>query len=107
MPRIELVWDDDCPHVEAARANLEAALRSIGLRTSWREWRRGDPSAPDYASRAGSPAILIDGHDVEGQELAAAACCRVYRGTDGRRVAAPTVEIIAAALRRAHEEPAR
>lgn len=107
LPRIELVWDDDCPHVDAARANLDAALRSIGATASWHEWRRGDPSAPDYASRAGSPAILVNGRDVEGDELGVAACCRVYRGADGHRVAAPSIEVIAAALRRAHDEAAR
>lgn len=107
MPRIELCWDDDCPHVDAARANLDAALRSVGVAASWREWRRGDPSAPAYASRAGSPAILVNGRDVEGEEPAGDACCRVYRGADGRRVAAPSIEVIAAAVRRAQDEAAR
>lgn len=107
MTRIELVWDADCPHVDAARTNLDAALRSIGATASWREWRRDDPAAPDYASRAGSPAILVNGRDVEGEELGGAACCRVYRGADGRRLAAPSIEVIAAALRRANEEAPR
>ena len=104
MLRVELVWDDDCPHVDAARANLGAALRSIGAPASWREWRRVDPAAPKHAARAGSPAILVNGRDVEGEELGGEACCRVYRGADGHRLAAPSIEVIASALRRAQEE---
>ncbi len=45
-----------------------------------------------------SPAILLDGRDVEGAELGSASCCRVYVGPDGARLAAPSVEAIAAAL---------
>jgi hypothetical protein len=99
MTLIELVWDADCPHVDAARTNLAAALAAVGAPPAWTEWRRDHPDAPAYASRAGSPAILIDGRDVEGAELGAAACCRVYVGRDGRRVAAPTIDSIVAALR--------
>lgn len=57
MPRIELAWDHDCPHVEAARANLSSALRQLGMLPVWHEWRRDDPGAPEHARRAGSPAI--------------------------------------------------
>jgi hypothetical protein len=101
MPKIELVWDDDCPHVDAARENLAAALSAIGAPARWDEWRRDDRAAPPYASLVGSPAILIDGRDVEGHEAGPAACCRVYVGADGRRSAAPSVTSIVDALREA------
>lgn len=107
MPRIELVWDADCPHVDAARANLGAALRSIGAPAAWSEWRRDDPAAPDYALRAGSPAVFVDGRDIEGEDVGGAACCRVYREADGRRIAAPSIEVITAALRRASDGASR
>ena len=100
MRRIELVWDEGCPHVDAARASLAAALRAIDAAPSWREHRVGDPTAPAYARGAGSPAIFVDGRDVvEGLELGGTACCRVYVGPDGRRLAAPSVDSIVAALR--------
>lgn len=102
MPTIELAWEDGCPHVDAARANLAEALAAIGGSEAWREWRRGDAAAPAYASRAGSPAIFVDGRDVEGVDAGAEACCRVYVGKDGRRASAPAVEVIVSALRRAH-----
>lgn len=98
MPHIELAWDHDCPHVEAARASQSAALRQLGMLPVWREWRRDDPAAPEHAKRAGSPAILIDGRDVEDVETDGAQCCRVYVGADGRRSGAPTVESIVRAL---------
>jgi len=101
MPKIELVWDDDCPHVDAARENLAAALAAIGVPAHWDEWRRDDRAAPAYASLVGSPAILIEGRDIEGQEMGSAACCRVYVGPDGRRSAAPSIATIVDALRRA------
>ena len=103
MPTIELAWEDGCPHVDAARANLAEALAAFDGPKSWREWRRGDVTAPAYASRAGSPAIFVDGRDVEGIDAGAEACCRVYVDKDGRRAFAPAVEVIVSALRRAHD----
>lgn len=101
MPRVELAWDADCPHVDAARANLTEALRSIDAEPHWIEWRRDDSAAPDYAVRAGSPAILVDGRDVEGHDAGTSACCRVYRDAQGRRAAAPSVDVIVRAVRAA------
>ena len=101
MTSIELVWDADCPNVDAARANLAEALRAVGAAESWQEWRRDDPAAPERARRAGSPAILVDGHDVEGLENEGDACCRIYVGDDGSRSGAPRVASIVKALRRA------
>ena len=98
MPRIELAWDHDCPHVESARASLSSALRQLGMLPVWREWRRDDPAAPEHARRAGSPAILVDGRAVGLHVLDVAACCRVYVDARGRRSGAPTVESIMRAL---------
>lgn len=98
MSLIELVWDEDCPNIEAARVNLSEALRRIGAAPSWTEWRRDDPAAPDHARRAGSPAILVDGRDVEGHENGGETCCRVYVDATGKRASAPEVETIVSAL---------
>lgn len=103
MPRIELLWDDGCPHVNEARANLAASLRAVGIDTTWQEWRRDDPAAPPYAAEHGSPAILLDGRDVEEHEPTSAACCRLYVGPDGHRSGAPSIESIISALRTASD----
>jgi mercuric ion transport protein len=101
MPSIELVWDADCPNVEAARSNLAQALGVLGLPASWHEWQRDDPAAPEHARRAGSPAVLVEGQDVEGVVTGGDACCRIYVGADGKRSSAPAIESIVGALRRA------
>ena len=101
MRVIELVWDADCPNVDAARRNLAEALRRTGGAERWTEWRRDDVRAPSYAREAGSPAVLIDGRDVEGILTGAHACCRVYVGRDGARTPAPSVEQLVDALERA------
>jgi hypothetical protein len=101
MRRIELLWDDGCPHVSEARANLAASLRAIGLDATWQEWRRDDPAAPPYAAAHGSPAILLDGRDIAPHEPSASACCRLYAGPNGHRAGAPSIESIVAALRTA------
>ncbi len=100
MPLVDLVYDADCPHISLARANLASALAECGFEPRWQEHVIGDPDAPPRVRGFGSPTILVDGVDVAGSEPGAEACCRIYnteRGTTG----APSVELIARALRTA------
>ncbi|KKL28367.1 hypothetical protein LCGC14_2375880, partial [marine sediment metagenome] len=79
MTKVELIYDDDCPNVEAARQQLRQAFQQLAQSVEWDEWDRGDPSSPEHARHYGSPTILIDGKDVFGASpLADADCCRVY-----------------------------
>lgn len=73
---IELIYFDGCPNLEAARANLLEALKTLHLPPDWYEWERGDAAAPPYVKEYGSPTILINGQDVTGVApgVAAAAC---------------------------------
>jgi hypothetical protein len=97
-PSIELVFDQDCPNAPVARERLQAVLKSLGLAPSWQEWERSAPSTPAYATRYGSPTVLVDGRDVAGQPPSDAPCCRLYRGTDGGREVAPPVDMLLKAL---------
>ncbi len=100
MPKVELIFDRDCPNVEAARQQLQRAFQQVGQPVEWVEWNRNDPAAPDYARRYGSPTILVDGADVaDVLPLDGAACCRVYPSDDGLQ-GVPPVEVIAAALQK-------
>jgi len=98
-PRVELMYDADCPNVSDARAALLQAFTRAGVSPAWLEWERKAPQSPEYVRDYGSPTLLVDGKDVAGiapgEEVD---CCRLY--TDGenelRRV--PPVDQIVAAL---------
>lgn len=89
--RIELIYFDGCPHAEAARANVRAAVAAAGVDATLEEWDRDDPSAPAYVAGYPSPTVLVDGHDVCGDEATTeAASCRA--------AGAPAVERIVRAM---------
>jgi hypothetical protein len=96
MPVIDFIYDDTCPNVEAARANLREALGQAGLPAAWSEHRIGDPSVPERTRGFGSPTILVDGRDVAGVQPSTEQCCRVYATGGG----VPPVELIVRALTR-------
>jgi hypothetical protein len=99
MRTIELIYDRDCPNVEAARAVLREALDKAGLDAEWTEWDREDAASPEYARLFGSPTILVAGEDVSGQDTESDAnCCRVYSGSDGGLQGVPEVGAVLAAL---------
>ena len=85
----ELVFDDDCPHVDAARRLLCSVLDEARLPRVWLEWSRQNPDTPDPLLDFGSPTILVDGVDVAFTEFDASVTidsrrCRVYADADGR-----------------------
>ena len=97
-PKIELIFDADCPNVEQARAHLRAALESAGLAVPWSEWDRASPSAPRQLQRYASPTVLVNGTDVAGEsELSGGIGCRVYASAGGVQ-GAPPPEMILRAL---------
>lgn len=65
-PVIELVYFAGCPHVEAARTALRAALEVAGLPAAWREWDQAQPGVPERVMGYGSPTVLVDGMDITG-----------------------------------------
>jgi len=95
---IELIYDLECPNVEAARDVLRSALERVGVSEEWKEWDREATGSPEYASRYGSPTILVNGLDVTGDGSEADAnCCRVYASSNGLR-GVPSVLSVALAI---------
>ncbi|MBN9659086.1 MAG: hypothetical protein J0H49_12955 [Acidobacteria bacterium] len=100
--KVELIYDTDCPNVTATRANLLKAFAAAQLGAKWTEWERSSPDSPAYVARFGSPTVLVDGLDVEGEDPAAGvSCCRLYAAAEGRYSGTPAVEVIEASLRKA------
>jgi hypothetical protein len=66
MPRVELIYDLNCPNVAQARRVLLKAFAAAGIRPQWIEWDRSSPSSPGYVRGFGSPAVLVDGRDAAG-----------------------------------------
>jgi hypothetical protein len=97
-PRVELVYDPDCPNVDRARERLRQAIGERRQGLHWTEWRSDDPALPDYARGHGSPTILIDERDVAADHPAGSSC-RLYDQGDGTLYPAPPVAMILAALR--------
>lgn len=95
-PRIELIYFQGCPHVDAARMALREALTSVGMPLEWTEWDRDADATPDALRAHGSPTVLVDGRDVVPAQ-SDGNCCRVYPGPDGVQ-AAPSVASICSAL---------
>ena len=99
--RIELVYDRDCPNVDAAPAVLRYAFAEIGVAPTWVEWDLNDRDSPGYVRGYGSPTILVNGQDVAGAEPQADAnCCRLYSSDEGRLRGVPPVAQIIAAMRK-------
>ena len=107
MVDAELIYDRDCPNVEAARERLRSALTKAGFETRWREWDRSDAASPVYVKKYGSPTILVDGKDVGGASPGDGKSCRVYSDRNGNLSGLPSPETIASALSKAKEDAAR
>ena len=98
---VELIYFQGCPSVPLARERLSQAFAWLGMTPNWHEWDRNAPDAPRHTRAYGSPTILVNGKDVTGMEPSCddVGSCRVYVGEDGMIDGAPSVAIIAAALR--------
>ena len=102
MPRVELLCFPDCPHVAAARLQLERAFARVGLEPHWQELDMSAPDSPLPIRGLGSPTILIDGVDVSGALTAAGDSCRLYEGGSGAPPLDTIVAALQASLRRSH-----
>lgn len=108
MANVELIYDGDCPNVEAARRQLRISLGEAGHPVEWTEWDRSHAASPQYAQQYGSPTILVDGRDVAGQSPTENNnCCRLYRDESGVVHGVPSVEAITSALNSPPSEPFR
>jgi predicted Zn-dependent protease len=103
-PDIELLWWAGCPSTDEAQAELEQAVRDVGLSDT--RVRRSEIATDEEAKErgfVGSPTILVDGVDVASPEPdeAVGLTCRVYRRRDGRIAPTPDPDDVREALKRA------
>lgn len=96
--KVQLVFFDGCPNVEAARQGIREAMRAEGLPADIEEIDTGRPDAPQWALAWGSPTILVDGVDTAGRTAPSGdgASCRLDAG-GWRDVAALRARLVDAA----------
>jgi mercuric ion transport protein len=99
MIKVELIYEQSCPNIVAAREQLILAFNQANLTPQWQEWEMNHPETPDYARQYGSPTILVNGQDVSGESLTdTSVCCRIYQDSDVANRGVPAVSKIVAAL---------
>jgi mercuric ion transport protein len=104
--RVELIYENTCPNIAAARAQLMHAFAAAGQTPRWTEWEVNDPRTPAHARVYGSPTILVDGRDVAGEPPTdSEACCRIYADSEESNRGVPSVAVITRALQAAAAEP--
>jgi len=92
--KVEVVYDSDCPNIQATRENLLRAFSEAHVPAKWTEWDRASAETPARVRSFGSPTVLIDGRDVAEQEATGASCCRLYPSADGSLTGAPSPDLI-------------
>lgn len=96
---VELIYDLDCPNIDAARTQLMKAFATLHSKANWKEWDRQSSDCPVYAKQYGSPTILVNKHDVAGEQPNEHSdCCRLYCDENGAPQGVPSVETIATAI---------
>lgn len=96
VPRIQLLVFADCPLAVAAQTKLQSALQRCGMSIDDYELVDIlDPMSAKTMASWGSPTILINGRDVEGQTQGDGVGCRLYATPDQ----VPTINSIVTAIR--------
>ena len=105
MPRVELLWWQECPSWERAIELVKAEMEALGLDP--RDLVVTEVRTDDDAQRrrfVGSPTVLVDGVDIQPPgEDPVGLTCRVYRHRDGRVSPLPDREDVRDALATALE----
>ncbi len=84
--KIQLLYFDGCPNVEAAAAALQRCMDSEGLTESIERVDVNASDTPRSLRTWGSPTILINGADVGGDSSSDASCCRLYVNSKNRGI---------------------
>lgn len=88
VPRVELLWFQDCPNHPAARAMLRKLLDELAPGTEIHEIDATDLTVAEEHRFPGSPTIRIDGRDIDPSFQDPgdyAPRCRLYRTGAGLR----------------------
>ena len=101
--QVELVYEQTCPNIEAARKQLLKAFVKADLSPHWQEWEVSSADAPEHIHGYGSPTILVNGQDVSGDiDQGNDYCCRVYNHDEQSNKGIPALTDIIQALNVAH-----
>jgi hypothetical protein len=105
VPRVELLWWEECPSWERATELVKAEMEALGLDPG--DLVVTEVRTDDAAQRrrfVGSPTVLVDGADIQPPaEDPVGLTCRVYRHRDGRVSPLPDREDVRDALATALE----
>lgn len=102
--KVQLVYFEGCPNVEAARLSLRDMLAKLRLAVPIELVCTTEVDTPPELKGWGSPTILVDGVDIGGERFPNGSSCRLYRSSDGRTQRFPPSSLIAAALLRAQNQ---
>ena len=97
---VQLLTFPGCPNAAAARERLRRVLESSNVLAEIEEVNTAAPETPGRLRGWGSPTILIDGVDSEGQEAPTGAGCRLYRDPAARLSGLPPEATLRAAVAR-------
>ena len=99
--KIELLWFDECPSYQNARALLDQVLREEKIDAAIEMVQLRDSADAVAKKFLGSPTIRFNGVDpfAEPGQDNFAMQCRVYRTPDGLK-GSPTKEMLRAAVKR-------
>ncbi len=84
--KIQLLYFDGCPNVEAAAVALKRCMDSAGLTEPVERVDVNASDTPASLQTWGSPTILINGVDVGGDSSSDASCCRLYVNSKNRGI---------------------
>ena len=77
--KVQLLYFPGCPHVDATRRELRAALEAAGMGDVLVEEVDVEaPTTPPQLKGWGSPTILLDGVDLAGDQGPSGLSCRLY-----------------------------
>ncbi|AZI65719.1 alkylmercury lyase [Rhodococcus sp. D-46] len=98
MMNLEILQVPDCPNVPILEQRIEHALSGMPIEWELRRLVIEDSQSAALTGMAGSPTLLVDGHDPFAEpDQVPSVSCRLYRDAAGAVDGAPTVS----ALRRA------
>ena len=98
--RVQLLTFPGCPNASATRELLQRVIAAANAEVEVQEVNTAAPDTPEKLRGWGSPTILIDGVDIEGQEAPAGSSCRLYRDPSGYLRGVPAESTLKAAVER-------
>jgi hypothetical protein len=98
--KIEFLSFPGCPNAAPARRVLDRVLAVAGITDHVDEVDTTAWWTPEHQRNWGSPTILINDQDFEGQTVPAAPSCRLYTDGLGRIIGVPAETLLLAAVQR-------